>query len=533
MPTRSNDKPVLKARSSKASMKKEDLPDTASIETPVLKVRSKTKTPITDNEPEKKHVETVSESVGKVLEPADVHSMAETGGQVIPATEYIETPVKEMKKFKESRFTSEPDPRVPTKYDRMNDALDTKPASFSVPRPVVSVEPPRYSARRKAARHDNSTIGKVILFLVIVIVAGVGLSLLLRDVLFKPSNSESNTTSSVSAFTSTAYLPSILLLDKDEKADSLSTSITPNSDYTQTALNIGSSQNTVAGAIVTGVGITRYTSFVRVLITIAGAETGLPPTSVSYNETSREITLVIDPMTISDTGMLDTFDIEVGSIVAITTSLDESNRLSFVFTLSEDSKYFVQANNGELLMDIKTMEDLNTQPTVSTSSTISASSSVSSSASSSVAADGVNYDNDPSQKKQYVVSNVEGRKLYNENYYYEDRGPDFQFSWALRGSGEESIPNAEAEIVNIDGTNYIQLTIHNLFVDLLYATGKTEPNIKISLLGSPVAKIELKSYNIDTATSVYLVQLRYKADFRLHATETEGDFRLLSLQVYD
>jgi hypothetical protein len=67
--------------------------------------------------------------------------MAETGGQVIPATEYIETPVKEMKKFKESRFTSEPEPRVPTKYDRMNDALDTKPASFSVPRPVVSVEP--------------------------------------------------------------------------------------------------------------------------------------------------------------------------------------------------------------------------------------------------------------------------------------------------------------------------------------------------------------------------------------------------------
>jgi hypothetical protein len=45
MPTRSNDKPVLKARSSKASMKKEELPDTASIETPVLKVRSKTKTP--------------------------------------------------------------------------------------------------------------------------------------------------------------------------------------------------------------------------------------------------------------------------------------------------------------------------------------------------------------------------------------------------------------------------------------------------------------------------------------------------------
>jgi hypothetical protein len=103
----------------------------------------------------------------------------------------------------------------------------------------------------------------------------------------------------------------------------------------------------------------------------------------------------------------------------------------------------------------------------------------------------------------------------------------------MRGSTEDSIPNAEAEIVNIDGTSYIQLTIHNLFVDLLYATGKTEPNIKISLLGSPIAKIELKSYDINTATSTYLVQLRYRSNFRLHATETEGDYRLLSLQVFD
>jgi hypothetical protein len=413
-----------------------------------------------------------------------------------------------------------------------------------------NVEPIRFSARN-AFESEGSSAGRIVLFVIVVIILGVGLTFLIQN--FVASRNGTAGQSSSSSTSSAAGIKTEFLdIAGTTLPDSAASRVTSNELYTNSPLSLGSVNNVKADTKIEKLTHMVYDTFTTTSWTVTEGGTGMPATNISYDAASKAVQVKFTKLDVADASITGPFDIAVGNVTRITTQ-QQADSITFSLQLAAASKYYAYVVGGNTLaLDIKTEDEL-TMPASTSSATASSSSSSSvsssssasssssssatSSASSSTPTGSTNYDNQLSQNKQSVVSTVTGNTIYNDTYYYIDYGDSFQFSWAMRNTGPESIPNATAELVDQDGVPYVKVTINNLAQDILAAQGKTKATITINTSSTNLVDVTRESTtggsNSFSGTSVYMVQLKHKGNFRLHSTLTYNNYQLLSLQLAD
>lgn len=399
--------------------------------------------------------------------------------------------------------------------------------------------PVRFSIRRDMEK-EGSPLFRIIGFGVVVVAVGVGLLFLVQNVISNQNQGAATTSSSATSSSLSAIdMPSVA------KADDSVSDITPNSLFTTSPLSLGTSL--AAGTTITLASVEHnaYNSFTRTLMTLDGVTNSLPATTISYNADAKQILITLAKVTVTDATLLEPATTSIGNVKEIAVTQD-GDATRVVFTLAESGKYYASVHNGKVLtLDVKSDSQLNqsvtttssastTSMTSSASTSAAASSSRASSSATSSVAGGIpsapHYDNTASQSKQYVVSNVTDNSVLSETYYYVDYGDSFQFSWAMRGTGDASIPNATAELIQDNGKNYVEVVMSNLGFDLLGSQNRN-PTINVTLAGSNVVQILQKGYSGGKAT--YWVELKQAGNFRLHSTLTYNNRQLLSIQIMD
>lgn len=406
---------------------------------------------------------------------------------------------------------------------------------------AAAIEPIRFTVKREMETgSDGGSIKRIMLFIGVVVFAGIGLILLVENFI---SNNNSPATDNT-AQTDTQVdntTPEIVVAAAEfsgvVRADSQATNVISNDQFTTDRSALGSLANNVEGVQISKVKYDSFQSFSRVAFEMTGLQQGLPSTEVTYSAAQKQITVTFSGITVADKDLLQSLPVKVGNVQSITGS-EAEGKLSFVLQLSAAGKYAVAVRGGNsVVIDIKTEAQLaiptpETNPTeVAQQPTQPTPTQPEPSVPTSGAPAAPFFENVASKNKQYIVNNITGSNLISETYYYRDDPTSFLFSWAIRGVGEGFIPNATAEYITDAGVNYIEVKINNLSYDLLHSLGRDKAKIDISTLGSNLVDVFTKGFASGTAT--YWVEVRQQKDFKLYSTIDFNGYQLLTLELYD
>lgn len=419
--------------------------------------------------------------------------------------------------------------------------LTARASKASDPEPVKSLdldEPLKFSVRREMAGEGGNS-KRIIIFIVIVVALGLGLTLLVQSFINNQGQQSNGNTTSTSSTEPEISIPGVEIGD-EVVDDGAATRQIENSQYTDSQLSLGSASNAVAGINLEKLTYTPYDTFSELKLELTDTANGLPSTAVSYLTDSDSVVVAMTGIGVANLEMLQTIEVNAGNVFSITPSNTDTG-VSVTIKLVEPGKYFaaVVGTNG-LSLYFKTDSDFATISSSSetTSTTTSASTSTTtstpattSSTTSSTPAGSANFDNDAGQGKQSIVSSVTDNKLVSETYYYVDGGNNFTFSWAIRGEGDSSVPNATAEYITDGGKNYIEVKINNLAFEIMHNKGREKAIINISTASSNLVDVFTKGMSNGTAT--FWIEVRAKKDFRLYSNEDFGGYRLLSIQLFD
>lgn len=402
--------------------------------------------------------------------------------------------------------------------------------SYSAHLSELRDEPLKFSVRRDM-QTEGGNFRRTVIFLIIIVSLGVGLLLLVQSFIGNQAQQDNTTASS-----STSSVQQIdgINIDNFESDDSLAFKSVTNSQYTSADLALGSSSNADKNVVLESLDHKIFSGFTETRFNLSSGAKGLPQTQITYNPDTLIVSVTFQSLNPKAQDMLSKFAVSMGEVESI--ALKQKNKdLTVSLQLSEDGKFFaVVDGKNSLVLYTKSNTEL-TKPissASSTSSTSSVSSTSSAASSTSSASSGVNYENDPSQSKQSIVSNVTGNKLVSETYYYQKSPGTFSFSWAIRGLGESFIPNATAEYITDSGKTYIEVKISNLSYEIMHAKGRDKAVISISTAGSNLANVWTKGLSAGTAT--FWVETQHgKTDFQLFDTLTEGSYQLLTLKLWD
>ncbi|MCA9379415.1 hypothetical protein KC640_03220 [Candidatus Dojkabacteria bacterium] len=396
-------------------------------------------------------------------------------------------------------------------------------------------EPLRFSTRRDMGT-ENGAPHRVLIYVAIVIVLGLGLVMLVQGFIAGQGNTDSTppaeteqtetVVDAIPGFTMAEFL----------LADSSAPKTVLNDQYVNSELALGSSNNDLTGITLENVTQEEYTSFSLFSWQLTDGAKGLPATKISY--ASDQIVVTFTGLSAAEgTELMQGIDLSLGDVTKFTGEMTDSG-LVFTLDLASAGKYaaFVDGGN-KLVLFIKTEAQLMQAPTTeepavepevpATEPEVPAETPVTETPST-----GDNFDNTASTTKQYIVNNsATGNSIYSETYYYVDYGDAFQFSWAMRGVGTSSIPNASAEYITDGGKNYIEVKINNLGYDLLHNKGREKAVISVSTASSNLVDVYTKGFADGTAT--FWVETRAQKNFRLHSTETYGGYQLVSLWLAD
>lgn len=412
---------------------------------------------------------------------------------------------------------------------------------FNFPKtPGLPSEPLRFSVRRDMSG-EGSSIGRTVLYVIVVIVIGLGLVFLVQNYLTNQSNTGANDQATDQQDTEEVLDIASADIAKVVLPDSAADNVHANDLFTSSALALGSAANPVENVKLSLMQYQAYTSFSRLSWQLTGVDAGLPATSISYSGSDRTITVVFNGIDVEDDELLQEIPVSVGNVTKITAERTNDG-VQFLIQLEAPSKYYAfVGGNNTVSLDIKTEEQLS-QPTAGDTETETEEETpveetgeeeeeTPAPVVSGQQPTAPHYDNTASQSKQYIVSEVDDNSIISETYYYQDFGDSFQFSWAMRG-GDPAIPNASAEYVTQDNKDYIKVTINNLAFDLLHSQGKEKAKIDIPLTTSNIVDVFTDTFSGGTA--VFMVEIRNdRSNFKLHSTVTYNNYQLVSLQVYD
>lgn len=416
--------------------------------------------------------------------------------------------------------------------------------------PSTKNKPARFSERYSYAgdKDGGGNLIKILIFIGVIIALGLGIIYFIQnDVISNIFGGGENTETSSSSSSSDIVelealtLSNLVLPDADGAATGL------NSDYSDVTLNVGSVDNENEAPLLDHLTYQSYDSFTRLTWDMLGVEEGFPATQVSIDE-DNNIVIEFTGVTTEQDALLQPIVPLAGSITLIEAT-QTADALVFNLNVVEPSKYYLDfsEDNYTLVMDVKTQTQLESPSSSSSSSsaetsessstsstTSSATSSVVSSSSSSEDNSGSNkLENSRSQGAQEIVNTTSGVNAVMENYSYQDFGPRFEFNWEFKGETLSSVPDVTAEIIQNNGTFYIEVKLSNVGYDLFYGNGFTQANFgSVDLTYSNLKNVLFRGREGNTST--YWVELGGKEDYQLTATEvSNAGRRRVKIVAYD
>ncbi|MDQ6985411.1 MAG: hypothetical protein Q9M91_01510 [Candidatus Dojkabacteria bacterium] len=398
------------------------------------------------------------------------------------------------------------------------------------------LDPARFSDLRV---EEESPI-RIILYVIVVIIIGVGAAFGVRELISKDDTNDNNGNDVVVEDNNN---DTNTVIDSNNSPITINTTAKPSGGVsntpkdasfvtTESFSSIGN--ETIDSKTVTAskLNYQTYTTFSRTEIAfdglVADNSQSLPVLGITFNNAENKLTVALggaktDPSLQTTSSIADSIVSEI--------QYDVVNN-SFVFILNEDSRYAISAAGNRLIIDIKTqaqfdkdtsaiedvvVEDTTTEdkPVVTTPT-------------------GLNLDNDFSEETQFIVSSVTNDTIEYNEFYYEDTVNYFEIAWGSRNNvGDEFITNSTAELVEENGSFFIDVTIKNLasYKDFGEASQAT---ISADLSAANFLSGKLESFNENTGTAVYRVKLKNKASFRLASeTTVSGQTQVLVLQIQD
>jgi hypothetical protein len=429
-----------------------------------------------------------------------------------------------------------------------------------------TIHPERFDMSRFSDRkEDEESSFRIILYVLMVIVIGVGLALLVRYMISK--NDDTDGTNDDNTEVVETDDNDTINIQTAVRADSTASNRPANADFVDSSVvTLGDTSVAPANVSMASITYTPFTSFGRLEFATTGA-TSLPRVTGTFDNQLKRLNIQFP----SNMQIGEEFkeDIQVSGIVDRITFNNNNNTYSVVF--KQSSKYRLSANGSTLVVDVKTEEQIaldvdtedDTTPTTTGTGTTSGSNTATTgstttgttgtstatgtattgSSSSTTTTTGtttkpttINYKNDFSKNQQFIVSNVNTASITHNTFFYEDTANYFEFAFGGRNQvGEKFIPNATATLVKENGKVYIDLTIENLAGEAFTAEGITSTELKnrpIDLSGANFVKITRTSFSDGVAK--YRIELKKEADFRLVSEPTiDGSIQVLAIQIKD
>ncbi|RMD77464.1 hypothetical protein D6810_00860 [Candidatus Dojkabacteria bacterium] len=386
--------------------------------------------------------------------------------------------------------------------------------------------------------------GRILLYIFLVVVFGVGAALVVRSVILNNNQSESDTTalSTKNGVKNNDIIIDDYTLNIVTKPESEAKNVAQNLEYKDSpALVLGDSTIDPSKVFLKKIEYTRYSTFSRTKFNFEAEGNKLPIINIEYSSTGRSITVLLNSKLTVSEGLK-----KVKKVDSFLKSIEFlSDKNSFKLNVSEAFKYRIYFDSGSLVLDLKSIEEINKVSNSQGSNTNTNNPSSSTPVSSPVTANENRpsapfYVNKFSQNTQYISSNVSGNVILQDNYWAWDEGSFFEISFGKSNMlGENYIPNAKAyysksitdkPVIILEISNLSQAVLSTKKVltaaDIQAATG-------ISSLGNAnFVKIELKEFKDGTAK--YEIELKRKSDFKLLTQKTyDSTTQIVSLQIKD
>lgn len=413
-----------------------------------------------------------------------------------------------------------------------------------------TIHPERFDMSRFSEiqeREDNPL--KVIFYVIAVIIIGVVLALVVRQLISNNQNADSTETQNESTNNETNQEDiSLVEINVTEKLDSEATERPSTNDFSDIAQVSAGNASAQTGSFAIGtVAYNRYESFGRVEMRIDGLAsiTEFPALKFEFSSDKKSLKIDLPSGYVLDNDIVNELVAEaseIGDLLSSIKYLSASNSIELAFR--EEVSYRILPSVSRLIIDFSavnpsedTDNEVDNQPEVETPAQPETPVAPTEPA---APTSEVNYKNDFSQTEQFIKSKVTGNTISFNNFYYEDAGPYFEFSWGITNQANENvIPNVSAKLIEENGVNYIEVKISNLASEPFALAGLANLGTDlgytgINLTAANFVRVDRTSFQNGVAT--YRVRLKYKSDFRIVADTTIGDptpDQVINLQIRD
>lgn len=385
----------------------------------------------------------------------------------------------------------------------------------------------RFSEIRQMEKETSPL--RIILFVVVVILIGGGGVLFFRNLISNDQTTNNTNTSTEADNDAIQETQSSYVIDTSPIRDSQAVNAPKNSEYDESAL-ITVGQSTDTQADLSRILYSRFQTFGRLTFDFTTEDKKLPKTTINFESTANRMIVSFAGVSTVNEGLK--MDQVVNDIVKEIRYNEADN--SFIILFEEKTRY-VPVNDGDnLILNFKTVDEL-TNPTVEETPSeqedeepeeVETEEPTTPADTNKPAA--MHVDNEYSQNKQYVSSNVSTNKIAHDVYYFDNYVNSYQFSWAQKNAiGDEFVPNAVAyyDTSAPTGKVHLMVEISNLTQEIFQRNGVEELSISdiesktgVSTSGSNLEKIELLSF--ENGTAKYRFVLNKKSDFKLWVDKT-------------
>lgn len=413
--------------------------------------------------------------------------------------------------------------KTPAKHSKSHVEADSMAESNLHPE-KLSISYSKFSEMRESLDEDRMSIGRLVLYIVIVIIIGVALTLGVQAFIRYQNEQALKSDTASNPIVLSDPVITYITINNSVVADSQATPVAPTAEQlTDKSATIGTeitSSTTVAAW--DRFSYDRYTSFERIQLTFT-ANVNQPKTTVSYNSTDKIIYIDIDKVGTDRSELKGGKEIAkltgTNVVKSVQNSSTTADKLRISVYLNEAAKYYARFINNELVLDVREADFVAT----STTSTSSAAATTTTSASATSADNSGKpaapfYDNSYSKKTQYISSTYTGNKLRIWNYTYRDYGDRYEFKFRIKDDGSgvnPMIPNAKAYLNTDAADPQLTVEISNVNWEIL---NKTNAECFEGVGFGNVKKICGK-FDAATSTATYTFSLNKLADFEMDTIE--------------
>lgn len=348
----------------------------------------------------------------------------------------------------------------------------------------------RFSDRQRSLDDDSLTIGRLILYVVIVVAIGVGLTLAVQSYIQSQNSAEEVAESQETSSSSSELEENVTAIDSDNSIqkdfDALPTILDDDQFLVDSSKDgIAISELTEAWDLFT---FRRYETVERIGLEMT-EDVSQPEYTIEYEDGSDTLYIEIANLgtphdELSFGSEILKLDTDTNTVLSVQNVSTDPSNVRLAIYLSESVRYSAQFYNGDLYVDLRQADlvvsespggevvDEDDQDDV-----VNDDSQDGDIVSTDEWPDAPFYDNDYSKETQYISSEYEGNALRVWNYTYRDWGDRYEFKFRIKDDGSDVSPmkpNVKAYLNDNSSDPKLIVEIYNINWEILDKYEKAE-----------------------------------------------------------